>query len=138
MRADREKQAGRRDETECPDGFLADHQHAGRPKCKESIPMDRRPTLGMADILGVGSKERFWDDMPGAGCLHPAPSNRNQEIGDLGIARLHIGAPARLQRGRRAVQSGGSSTPLVRDPGELLSHTFSGSSAWVTIGGGLR
>jgi hypothetical protein len=133
MRADREKQAGCRDETECPDGFLADHQHAGRPKCKESVAMDRRPTLGVADILGAGSKERFWDDMPGAGCLRPAPV-----IGDLGMAGLHIGAPARLQRGGRSVQSGGSSTPLVRDPGELLSHTFSGSSARVTIGGGLR
>jgi hypothetical protein len=45
------------------------------------------------------------------------------------MAGLHIGALARLQRGGRVVQPGGSSTPLVRDPGELLSRTFSGSSA---------
>jgi hypothetical protein len=50
------------------------------------------------------------------------------------MAGLHIGAPTRLHRGGRAVQPGSSSTPLVRDPGELLSHNFSGSSARVDYG----
>jgi hypothetical protein len=42
------------------------------------------------------------------------------------MAGLHIGAPARLQRGGRAAQPGGTSTPLVRNLGELLSRTYSG------------
>jgi hypothetical protein len=47
------------------------------------------------------------------------------------MAGLHIRAPTRLTRGGRAIQPGSSSTPLVRDPGELLSRTFSGFSARV-------
>jgi hypothetical protein len=47
------------------------------------------------------------------------------------MAGLHIGAFAPLGRGGRAAQPGGASTPLVRDPGELLSRTYSGSSARV-------
>jgi hypothetical protein len=94
---------------------------------EESVFMDRRPTLPVADILGAGRLERSWDSAQGAGCLCPAPSDRSQGIGDLGMARLHIRAPTHLQRGGRAIQPGGSSTPLVRDPGELLSRTFLGS-----------
>jgi hypothetical protein len=91
---------------------------------EESVPMDRRPTLPVADILGAGRPERSWDSAPGAGCLRPAASDRS-------MAGLHIGAPAHLGRGRRAAQPGNTSTPLVRDPGELLSRTYSGSSATV-------
>jgi hypothetical protein len=93
------------------------------------MDMDRWPTLPLADILGMGRQERSWDSVPGAGCLRPGASDRSRGISDLGMAGLHISAPARLQRGRRAAQPGGSSTPLVRDPGELLSRTYSGSSA---------
>jgi hypothetical protein len=64
--------------------------------------------------------------------VRPALSERNREIGDLGMAGLHSGAPARIARGGRAIQpGGGSSTPLVRDPEEILVHTFLGSSASV-------
>jgi hypothetical protein len=56
--------------------------------------------------------------------------DRSRGIGDLGMAGLHIGAPARLQRGRRTLQPDGASTPLGGGPGELL-HTYSGSSARV-------
>jgi hypothetical protein len=87
--------------------------------------------LLFADILGMGQQERSWDSVPGAGCLRPGASDRSRGISDLGMAGLHIGAPARLQIGRRAAQPGGASTPLVRDPGELLSRTYSGSSASV-------
>jgi hypothetical protein len=55
---------------------------------------------------------------------------RSQEIGDLGMAGLHIGAPARLQRGGRILQPAGASTPLGGSSGEL-PRTYSGSSARV-------
>jgi hypothetical protein len=93
--------------------------------------MDRRPILRVANILGTTRLERSWDGVPLAGYLRPAPSDRSQEIGDLGKAGLHIAAPARFQRGGRAAQPGGSSALLVRDSGELLTCTFSGSSARV-------
>jgi hypothetical protein len=67
----------------------------------------------------------------GAGWLRPVTFDRSRGIGDLGMAGLHIGAPARLQGGGRVVQPGGTSTPLVRGPGEPLSSTYSGSSARV-------
>ncbi len=51
-------------------------------------------------------------------------------IGDLGMAGLHISAPASLQRGRRTLQPDGASTPLGGGPGEL-PRTYSGSSARV-------
>jgi hypothetical protein len=93
--------------------------------------MDGQPTLPVADVLGAGRPELSWDSAPGAGCLCPAESDRSRGFGDLGMAGLHIGAPACLSRVRRAAQPGGASTPLVRDPGELLSRTYSGSSARV-------
>jgi hypothetical protein len=45
---------GRCEEMECPDEFLTDHEPAGGPEYGESIPMDRRPTFRLADILGMG------------------------------------------------------------------------------------
>jgi hypothetical protein len=86
--------------------------------------MDRRPTLPVTDVLGAGRQERSWDSAQGAGCLRPVASDRSRGIGDLGMAGLHICAPVSLQRGGRAAQPGGASTPLVRDPGELLSRTY--------------
>jgi hypothetical protein len=44
------------------------------------------------------------------------------------MAGLNIGAPARLQRGGRALLPAGASTPLGGGSGEL-PHTYSGSSA---------
>jgi hypothetical protein len=93
--------------------------------------MDRRPTLPVADILGAGRQEWSWGSALGAGCLRPVASDRSPGLGDLSMASQHIIAPARLQKGRRAAQPGGTSTPMVRDPGELLSRTYSGSSARV-------
>ncbi len=120
-----------RDEMDCPDKFQAEYAPEGRMEYEESVPTDRRPTLLVADILGAGRPEQSWDRAPGAGYLRPAASDRCRGIGDLGMAGLHIGAPARLQRGGRAAQPGGFSTPLVRNPGGLLFRTFSGSSARV-------
>jgi hypothetical protein len=57
-------------------------------------------------------------------------ADRDQGIGDLGMAGLNIGVPARLQRGGRALQPAGASTPLGGSSGEL-PRTYSGSSARV-------
>jgi hypothetical protein len=120
-------------ELECRDKFLAGHAPAEELEYGESIPMDRWPTLRVANILGVGRPEQSWGEMPGSAEVRLAQSERSQEIGDLRMAGLHIGgAPARLlARGRMVSQPGRSSTPLERNPGRLLSITFSGFSGRV-------
>ncbi len=104
---------GRRDEREYPDEFASKYAPEEKMEYEESVPKDRRPTLPVVDILGAGRPERSWDSAPGAGCQRPAASNRSRGIGYLGIAGLHIGAPARLQRGRKAAQPG-VATPAHR------------------------
>jgi hypothetical protein len=96
-------QAGdsRRDERKYPGELNTEHAPEGRMEYKDSVPMDRRPTLLVADILGADRQERSWESMPGAGWLRPVASDRSRGIGDLGMAGLHIGTPARLQRGGR-------------------------------------
>jgi hypothetical protein len=122
---------GCRDERKYLEEFDDEYMPEGRMEYEESIPIDRRPTLPVADILGAGRAEWSWDMALWAGCLCPGASDRSRGIGDLGMAGLHVGAPARFQRGGRAAQPSVASTPLVRDQGELLSCTFSGSSARV-------
>jgi hypothetical protein len=87
----------------------------------------------VADILGVGRPEQSWDEVPGSCNLQRVQSERSREIGDPSMAGLHIEAePTRLlARGGRAIQPGGSSTPLERNLGRSLSRTFSGSSTRV-------
>jgi hypothetical protein len=92
--------------------------------------MDRRPTLPVADILGAKRQERSWESAPGSRWFQPAMTDRSRGIGDLGMASLHISAPACLQRGGRTLQPDGASTPLGGGPGEL-PRTYSGSSARV-------
>ncbi len=48
-----------------PDEFLANYEPEGRMEYEESTPMDRWPTLPVADILGAGRPERSWDSEPG-------------------------------------------------------------------------
>jgi hypothetical protein len=57
-------------------------------------------------------------------------TDRSRDIGDLGMAGLHIGTLASLQRGGRILQPAGTSTPLGGSSGEL-PRTYSGSSARV-------
>jgi hypothetical protein len=51
-------------------------------------------------------------------------STRETERSVTSAWRACTSEPARIARGGRAIQPGGSSTPLAGDPGELLSHTF--------------
>jgi hypothetical protein len=59
---------------------------------------------------------------------HPSAADRGRGVGDLDMAGLNIGAPARLQRGGRALPPASASTPLGGDSGEL-PRMYSGSSA---------
>ncbi len=63
-------------------------------------PMERRPTLPVNEVLEAERRERSWDNaaVPG-GWSQPSITDRGRGVGDLGMAGLNIGAPARLQRG---------------------------------------
>ncbi len=90
--------------------------------------MERRPTLPVNEVLAAERRERSWDNAAvSGGWSHPSMTDRGQGVGDLDMAGLNIGAPARLQRGGRALPPTNASTPLWRDPGEL-PRTYSGSS----------
>jgi hypothetical protein len=50
---------------ECPDEFLASHEPTEDSDNRESsIPMDRRPTLRVAEILGASRPEQSWNEGP--------------------------------------------------------------------------
>ncbi len=96
---------------------------------EDSIPMERRPTLPVTEVLAAERQERSWESAPVPGRWgHPSVADRGRGIGDLGMAGLNIGAPARLQRGGRALPPAGAGTPLGGGSGEL-PRTYSGSSA---------
>ncbi len=84
----------------------------------------------MTEILAEERQERSWESAPIPGWCRPSVADRGRGIGDLGMAGLNIGAPARLQRGGRALLPAGASTPLGGGSGEL-PRTYSGSSARV-------
>ncbi len=115
-----------REEQKCRDNFRAGR--APDSRCEDSIPMERRPTLPVNEILAAERRERSWDDAatPG-GWSHPDMTDRGRGVSDLDMAGLNIGAPARLQRGGRALPPTSASTPLGREPGEL-PRTYSSSS----------
>ncbi len=97
--------------------------------CEDSIPMERRPTLPVSEVLEAERRELSWDNMavPG-GWSQPSVADQGRGVGDLGMAGLNIGAPARLQRGGRVLPPTDASTPLGRDSGEL-PRACSGPSA---------
>jgi hypothetical protein len=97
---------------------------------EDSIPIERRPTLPVMEILAAERQERSWESALIPGWCRPTMADRGRGIGDLGMAGLNIGAPARIQRGGRALLPAGASTPLGGSSGEL-PRTYSGSSARV-------
>jgi hypothetical protein len=117
---------GRRDERKYRD----EHVPKERMEYEDSVPMDRQPTLPVANVLGADRQERSWESAPGTRWFQPAIIDRSRGIDVLGMAGLHIGAPAHLQRGGRTLQPDGASTPLGGGPGEL-PRTYSGSSVRV-------
>jgi hypothetical protein len=103
---------GHRDERKYRDKFGAGHASEQRMEYEDSIPIERRPTLPVAEVLAAERQERSWESAPGVGWSRPAMADRGRGIGVLGMAGLNIGAPARLQRGGRVLLSAGASTPL--------------------------
>jgi hypothetical protein len=70
--------------------------------------MERQPTLPVTEILAAERQEWSWESAPVPGRWgHPSVADRGREIGDLGMAGLNIGAPARLQRGGRHQHTAG-------------------------------
>jgi hypothetical protein len=111
---------GHREEWKYRDDFGARHAPDQRMEYKDSIPMERRPTLPVTEVLAAERQERSWESAPVPGRWdHPSVADRGRGIGDLGMAGLNIGAPARLQRGGRALLPTGASTPLDGGSGEL-------------------
>jgi hypothetical protein len=116
------------------DEFMGSREPTAEVDCEECpIPMDRPSTHRVSEIPGTDRPKQSWDEVQESGEACPAQSERRWEIGNLGMAGLHImQVPARLlARERRVIQLGGSSTPLEEDPTGLLSSTFSGSSGRV-------
>jgi hypothetical protein len=96
--------------------FLAGHEPAEELDYGESVPMDRRSTLWVSEILGAGRPEQSWDEVPGSGEVSQAQPERGREIGDLGKAGLHIrAAPTRHMARGRIVQPVHHSREIQRD-----------------------
>jgi hypothetical protein len=118
-----------REEQKRRDNFRAGRTPDSRTECEDSIPMERRSTLPVNEILAAERRERSWESaaVP-EGWSHPSAADRGREVGDLDMAGLNIGAPSRLRRGGRALPPTDASTPLGGDSGEL-PRTYSSSSA---------
>jgi hypothetical protein len=90
--------------------------------------MERRSTLPVNEILASVRRERSWESAAVPGRWgHPSAADRSRRADDLDMAGLNIGAPARLQRGGRALPPAGASTPLGVNSGEL-PRAYSSSS----------
>jgi hypothetical protein len=62
----------------CRDEFMGDRELTAEVACEEcSIPMDRRPTLRVSEILGMGKPEQSWDEVQESGEACPAQSERS-------------------------------------------------------------
>jgi hypothetical protein len=120
---------GYREEQKRRDDFRAGRVPDSRTECEDSIPIERRSTLPVNEILAAERWERSWESAAAPGrWSHPNAADRGREVGDLDVAGLNIGAPTRLRRGGGALPPAGVSTPLGGNSGEL-PRTYSGSSA---------
>ena len=104
---------------------------------EDSVPLDKLPTLPVADVLCAERQERSWESAPAGRWRHTSVADRGRGIGDLGMAGLNIGAPARLPRGGRALLPAGASTPLGGVQGSCPARIQALPRGW-TAGGGLR
>ena len=60
---------------------------------EDSVPMERRPTLPVTEILAAERQERSLESAAVPGRWgHPSVADRDRGLGDLGLAGLNIGA----------------------------------------------
>ncbi len=114
---------GYREEQKRRDNSRAGRALDPRTECEDPIPMERRSTLPVNEILAE-RRERSWDDaaVPG-GWGHPSMADRGRGVGDLGMAGLNLSAPTHLQRGGRALPPTDASTPLGGTQGSCPART---------------
>jgi len=116
---------GYREEQKRRDDFRAGRAPDSRTECEDSIPMERRSTLPVNEILAAERQERSWESAAVPGRWgHPSAADRGRGIGDLGMAGLNIGTPARLQRGGRALPAGRSQHTTGRRFRGAAPHVF--------------
>jgi hypothetical protein len=89
---------GLQDERKYRDEFGAGHVSKQRMEYEDSVPIERRPTLLVAEVLATERQERSLESTTGAGWSRPAMADRGRGIGDLGMAgsssKRRKGAPA--------------------------------------------
>ena len=110
---------------------------APAPRCEDPVPMERRPTLPVNEVLEAERRELSWDNMaaPG-GWSQPSMADRGRGVGDLGMAGLNIGAPARLQAeySRRPMPArrweGIQGSCPARAPAPRLGQATDSGSSW--------
>jgi hypothetical protein len=62
---------GRRDERKYRDEFNIKHVPEERMEYEDSVPIYRRPTLPIADVLGAEQQERSWESLRDRGGSNP-------------------------------------------------------------------
>jgi hypothetical protein len=82
---------GQREEWKYRDDFGAGRGLDQRMGYEDSIPMERRPTLPVTEILAAERQERSWESAPVPGRWgHPSVADRGRGIDDLGMAEPHV------------------------------------------------
>jgi len=73
-----------REEQKRRDNSRAGRAPDSRTECEDSIPMERRSTLPVNEILAAERRERSWDNaaVPGR-WSHPSMTDRGRGVGDL-------------------------------------------------------
>jgi hypothetical protein len=100
---------------------------------EDSVPIERRPTLPVTEILAAERQERSWESAP----VRPAMADRGRGIGDLGMAGLNI---VRQHASREAEGHSCWQEPAhrwVEAQGSCPAHIPALPRGWTT-GGGLR
>ncbi len=72
--------SGRRDERKYRDKFNTEHGPEGRMEYEDFVPMDRQPTLPVADVLGAEWQEWSLESAQGVEWSRPAMTDRSRGI----------------------------------------------------------
>ena len=93
---------GYRKEQKYRDDFGVGRAPDQRMEYEDSIPMERRPTLPVKEILAAERQERSWESATVPGRWgHPSIADRGRGLGDLGMAGLNIASREEAERFRQ-------------------------------------